>query len=138
MTIEDYDRLVELFVSTPGVTFRDADSREAIQRYLDRNPSMSFIAEIDSNIAGCVMCGHDGRRGYLQHLVVTPEHRNKGVGASLVSRCIDELSKIGISKTHIFVFKTNALGNSFWANKGWQLRSDINMYSYISGSSDNA
>jgi N-acetylglutamate synthase len=138
LTMDDYDGIIELFKSTPGITFREADSREATERYLKRNPSLSFIAEEGSEILGCILGGHDGRRGYLQHLVVRPDHRNKGIGEVLVMKCTDALDKIGISKAHIFVFKTNGIGNSFWAGKGWQFRDDVNMYSYNSSTNENA
>jgi ribosomal protein S18 acetylase RimI-like enzyme len=57
-------------------------------------------------------------------------NRKQGVGEKLFTACIDALQEIGIKKTHIFVFKTNNLANKYWVNKGWDLREDINMYSY--------
>jgi ribosomal protein S18 acetylase RimI-like enzyme len=138
MTINDYDIIMTMFQETPGVEVREADSRDATEAYLNHNPGLSFVATIDSKVIGCVMCGHDGRRGYLQHLVVMPEHRRQGVGEKLFTACINALQKIGVSKTHIFVFKTNDLGNAFWTSKGWHLREEINMYSYNSSSNENA
>ncbi|WP_236995652.1 hypothetical protein [Vreelandella populi] len=44
MTIEDYDAAVALWLNTQGVRLRDADSREGIARYLQRNPCLSFVA----------------------------------------------------------------------------------------------
>ena len=72
MHISDYDALIQLMQATPGISLRDADSREATERYLARNPDLSFIAEQDGQLIGYVMCRHDGRRGYLQHLIVLP------------------------------------------------------------------
>lgn len=46
MTISDFDRVIALMRRTPGVTIRDADSQEAVGRYLMRNPGFSFVAEI--------------------------------------------------------------------------------------------
>ena len=138
MTINDYDTIITMFRETPGVAVREADARDATEAYLNRNPGLSFVATVDSKVIGCVMCGHDGRRGYLQHLVVTPEHRKQGVGEKLFAACITALRKTGVNKTHIFVFKTNDLANKFWATKGWNLREDINMYSYNSSSNENA
>ena len=138
MTIEDYDQLTELFKKTPGIALREADSKNAIEKYLIRNKNLNFISTVNEKIIGCVMCGHDGRRGYLQHLIVSPEYRNRGIGEKLVKNCIDSLSNIGISKTHIFVFKNNEIGNNFWTSKGWKLREDVNMYSYISSDNENA
>ncbi len=137
MTIDDHDEIIQLFKETPGVTFRDADSRNATKYYLDRNPGLSFVAMNDLNLIGCVMCGHDGRRGYLQHLVVDQRYRSIGLGDKLTNSCILALEKIGILKTHLFVFRNNTLGNSFWANKGYKLRDDVNMYSFINSHNKN-
>ena len=138
MTIEDYEQLSKLFIKTPGIVFREADSKNAIEKYLDRNKNLNFVATDNETIIGCVMCGHDGRRGYLQHLLVKPEYRKKGIGEKLFKNCIENLSNIGISKTHIFVFKDNNIANRFWLNKDWKLREDVNMYSYISSNNENA
>jgi ribosomal protein S18 acetylase RimI-like enzyme len=138
MTINDYDDIIVMFRETPGISVREADSRAATETYLNRNPGLSFVATVDSKMIGCVMCGHDGRRGYLQHLVVQSEHRNQGIGEKLFMACVYALQKIEISKTHIFVFKTNNLANKFWADKGWELREDLNMYSYNISSNENA
>ena len=137
MTINDYDDIIEMFRATPGITVREVDSRDTTKKYLERNPGLSFVAVENECVMGCVMCGHDGRRGYLQHLVVKPEHRHQGIGKALVTACTDSLKQIGISKTHIFVFKSNSLANTFWANNGWILRNEINMYSYNASSNEN-
>lgn len=137
MMIADYDALLELLRTTPGVTLRDADSRDATQIYLRRNPGLSFVALDGGKIIGCVMCGHDGRRGYLQHLVVKPEFRNRGFGKNLFMACVDALQRVGIAKTHIFVLKSNLLANRFWSGQGWMLREDLNLYSYNSSGREN-
>jgi len=137
MTIEDYDDIMALFRVTPGIGIREADSRYATEAYLIRNPGLSFIAIADGKVIGCVMCGHDGRRGYLQHLVVMPAYRKQGIGEKLFMSCINALQEIGIYKTHIFVFKSNDPANKFWSDKGWNFRDDINMYSFNSSSNEN-
>ncbi|MFD2205208.1 GNAT family N-acetyltransferase [Kiloniella antarctica] len=138
MALSDHPQLIELFSCTPGVTLREADSKEATTIYLDRNPGLSFVAESQGKIIGCVMSGHDGRRGYLQHLIVSPTARNQGLGEKLFQRCLSALANIGIDKTHIFVFKDNSLANTFWTAKGWSLRKDINQYSYTHSGDENA
>ncbi len=114
MTIDDYPAVAKLLQQTPGVSFREADSHEATARYLDRNPGLSFVAAIDDAVIGCVMSGHDGRRGYLYHLVVTPEFRRQGIGEKLSLACVHALNRVGIAKTHLFVFADNEVGNAFW------------------------
>jgi ribosomal protein S18 acetylase RimI-like enzyme len=138
MTINDYDAVIELMKNTPGVSVRDADSREATSRYLQRNPGMSFIAEVQGELAGCVMCGHDGRRGYLQHLLVLGPFRRQGIARALVEQCLDSLERQGILKCHLDVFKTNHAAAKYWSRQGWQLRTDIDRYSFIRSGNENA
>jgi ribosomal protein S18 acetylase RimI-like enzyme len=133
MTIEDYDSVVALLSATNGVRLRGTDSREAIARYLDRNPGLSFVAFIEGVVVGCVMCGHDGRRGYLQHLAVSPDCRRRGIGSALVGACLGKLADLGILKTHIDVLIENQQAHDFWRRRGWQRRDDIFRYSFVSG-----
>jgi len=138
MSIADYDLVIELMKQTPGVTFRDADSRENTARYLERNPNLSFVATVGSELVGCIMSGHDGRRGYLQHLLVLPDFRRKGIASALITQCPTALEAIGIKKSHIDVLKTNESGAAYWAHMGWQLRTDILRYSFVSRGGANA
>jgi ribosomal protein S18 acetylase RimI-like enzyme len=137
MSIADYDLVIELMKQIPGITFRDADSRENTARYLDRNANLSFVATIGSALVGCIMSGHDGRRGYLQHLLVLPNFRRQGISSALVNQCLQGLEAVGIKKSHIDVLKTNETGASYWAHKDWQLRTDILRYSFVSSGGAN-
>jgi len=138
MTLADYEAVIDLMRNTPGVSFRDADSREATARYLQRNPGLSFVAEVDGVLGGCVMCGHDGRRAYLQHLVVLAQHRRQGIASALVARCLDGLEPLGILKCHLDVFKTNTAAADYWRGQGWQLRTDIDRFSFTRSGHENA
>lgn len=138
MTIDDYDAVVLLMSNTPGISLRDADGREPTARYLARNPDMSFVAETDSGLCGCVMSGHDGRRGYLQHLLVLPEYRGQGIAKRLVQCCLSSLEALGIDKSHLDVLKGNVSAARYWQHMGWQLRDDIDRYSYTRAGRENA
>lgn len=138
MTPADYDAVLELMQNTPGISLRDADSREATERYLVRNPGMSFVAETEDRLIACVMCGHDGRRGYLQHLLVLPAYRRQGIAQALVERCLTALEPLGIHKCHLDVFKTNTRAAHYWQGQGWTLRTDIDRYSFTREGNENA
>lgn len=137
MVIDDYDAIIVMFHDTPGIAVRDADSREATASYLNRNPRLSFVAEVDGKIIGCVMSGHDGRRGYLQHMVVRPEFRNQGIGKALYSACLSALQSVGIYKTHLFVQKSNSSGEEFWRKQGWVFRNEVLMFSFNASPNEN-
>ncbi len=126
MNISDYDDALALWKSTEGMGLSAADSREAIARYLERNPGMSFVARAENGeLVGAVLCGHDGRRGLLHHLAVRRDCRGKGLGRKLAERGLAALRGAGIDKCHLFVRRDNPSGQSFWAQAGWYERTDL-------------
>ncbi len=138
LTIADHPAVVTLLSETPGVTLREADNYERTQAYLGRNPGLSFLARTASGeVVGMVMCGHDGRRGYLQHLLVKPAYRGQGIAKALVQRCLDQLETLGILKSHIFIRQENQTGEAFWQHQGWYERDDVKMYSFNRSSDPN-
>ncbi len=138
LTLDHYDEVLALMKRTPGVAVREADSKEAAARYLARNPGFSFVAEEGGKVIGCALCGHDGRRGYLQHVIVEEQHRRRGIAQALVTRCLDRLAEAGIVKTHLDVFVSNHRTNDYWKKRGWQRRDDIYRYSFIRSQNSNA
>ena len=138
LQIDDYDRLIALMQQTPGISFRDADSRVGTERYLARNPGLSFMAFAGDQAVGCLMAGHDGRRAYLQHLVVAPAFRCQGIATALLEHCLAALLAEGIHKSHVDVLNTNTEGSVWWEKRGWQLRTDIRRYSLVRGAGANA
>jgi putative acetyltransferase len=128
-TIEFYDAVLALWKQCEGVGLSDADSRENVKSYLDRNPGMSFVAQSHGRFIGAVLAGHDGRRGYIHHLAVHPNCRRRGIGRQLVSKCLDALRDAGIHKCHLFIFNSNVDGIAFWKSVGWTLRADISVMS---------
>ena len=125
--IEDYDGVIALWRRTEGVGLNESDTRRAIAAYLLRNPRMSFVAERDDRIIGAVLCGHDGRRGYLHHLAVSKRYRQRGLGRRLVDACLAKLRRVGIQKCNIFIFANNAAGMKFWSHTGWKLRTELRL-----------
>ncbi len=138
MQIDDYNDALALWQSAEGVQLRSADSREGIARYLERNPGLSFVAKSGGEIIGTIMAGHDGRRGYIQHLAVQAQSRNAGIGSELLRRCLAALKQAGISKSHVHVLIDNHIAREFWIARGWQLRDDIAVFSFVNDGDDNA
>lgn len=126
MTIDDYDGIYRLWMDTPGLGLNTADdSRDGIRKYLLRNPSTCFVAEKDAAIIGDIMCGHDGRRGYIYHTAVKESERNKGTGRLLLQHAMNALKDEGINKVALVVFEKNEIGNSFWKKQGFSVRKDL-------------
>lgn len=130
MTEKDYIEVSNLWRSMPGLKLEKADSMEGVCRYLSKNPKLSFVAEIDGKVIGTVLCGEDGRRGYLQHLCVSEEYQGNNIGKLLLEAAIEQFNKLDIYEIRIFVFKNNDLGNKFWTKFGWDVRDDIFVRSF--------
>jgi len=116
----DYDSAVALWGATEGVEICEGDSREEIAGYLQRNPGLSRVAEENGVIIGAVLCGHDGRRAWFNHLAVAPTHRGRGVGRFLLDACVRSLRAVGIKRALILVSADNAMGHEFWLRTGWE------------------
>ena len=125
MAIDDYDQVVALWRCTDGVGLNESDTREGVDAYLQRYPGLSLLACDGREIIGAVLCGHDGRRGYLHHLAVAPSHRRKGIGKQLVDRCLLALADCGIAKCNIMVYADNDHATAFWERGGWLARTDL-------------
>ena len=85
---------------------------------------------MDGRIVGTVLAGHDGRRGFIHHMAVLPEYRRHGIARAMARRAVEKLKEDGISKTHIFVFRDNELGQSFWPSIGWKKCDDLTVYAF--------
>ena len=126
MSIEDYKQCYDLWIKCGnGLNDKD-DSREGIDKYLKRNPTTSFVATCDEMAVGVILCGHDGRRGIIQHACVSPDYRRLGIGNRLVELALEALKKEGINKVLLVAFKKNEGGNAFWEAQGFTLREDLN------------
>lgn len=138
MCIADYDSVINLWCETEGMSIRDADSKQSIATYLERNPGLSFIAESKQGVVGAVLVGTDGRRGYLQHLAVSTEFRGQNLGCQLVTEAVNALAGVGVPKTHLFVYNDNINAQKFYEKLGWFPRDEVRMYSFNSSGNSNA
>lgn len=126
----DHPQLLELWRRTPGIRLRAEDEYEPFCRYLARNPGLSLLVESDGMVVATLLVGHDGRRGYLQHLVVEPSWRGQGLASALLGGALARLAGLGVSKSHVFVLGDAPEALAFWRSRsGWGEREDIEVFS---------
>lgn len=131
MTMEDYDGVKALWMKIKGFGIRSIDdSREGVELFLKRNPTTSVVAVEDGKIVGSILCGHDGRRGCLYHVCVDEAYRMRGIGKSMVVKCMEALKEEKINKVSLIAFTKNDIGNAFWKEIGWTKREDLNYYEF--------
>jgi putative acetyltransferase len=127
LRIADYAAIRALWRKTEGVGLNESDEKKAVGRFLKRNPNLSLIATHGGQVIAAVLCGHDGRRGYLHHLAVARKWRRKGIGKALVAACLGKLREQGILKCNLFLFASNVSGRAFWRRLGWSVRGDLRL-----------
>lgn len=129
MTVDHVPNTIELWESAEGLILTHSDNPTDLARYFADNPGMSHVAVHQDQILGAVLCGHDGRRGYLHHLVVAAENRHQGIGRALVDACLSKLAEAGIRQCNLFIVDDNEEGRRFWASDGWSEWSNIRLMS---------
>lgn len=133
MTDDDYERVFDLWQKSEGVGLSDSDSADQIAHFLRRNSGLSQVALKGDMLIGAILCGHDGRRGYIHHLAVDRDYRRLGIGRHLVDRCLNRLKAEGIPKCHLFVFTTNHQATNFWTTARWTQREELVLMSILTG-----
>ncbi len=101
ITIKDYDRLIPFWKENYFVN--EMDSFDRFKLFLEKNPNLSILAEDNGNIIGTALGSFDGRRGYLQKVVVNKELRRQGLGQQLVKKIIERLKALGATYIPISV-----------------------------------
>jgi ribosomal protein S18 acetylase RimI-like enzyme len=119
MKLSDFAAVSRLWRKSEGIGLNESDTKANIAIFLKRNPAMSFVARQSRIIVGAVLCGHDGRRGYLHHLAVAKNHRGNGIGKRLVEASFSALSRAGITRCNIYLINSNTAGDAFWKHNGW-------------------
>jgi N-acetylglutamate synthase len=126
MSLMDVPDVLSLWRATPGLCLNDDDSAPGLANFFARNPDMSLVVTLpDGEIVAAVLCGHDGRRGFLYHLAVAEGHRRQGFGRLLVRTCLERLAKLGIRKCNALLLDDNDDGRAFWLRDGWSVRGDL-------------
>ena len=118
--IDDYDAAIDLWSRVKGLDVAEGDDRDTIRRFFERNPGLSRVAFDGSTMVGAVLCGHDGRRGYIYHLAVDPAYHGRGIGKRLISECLAGLKRAGLERANILVAQDNPRGREFWRRCGWE------------------
>ena len=87
LRVTDYEALVSLW-ERGGLPYRPngRDARASIACEIDGDASIFLAAEIDGTLIGAVLGTHDGRKGWINRLVVAPERRREGIARALSKR----------------------------------------------------
>ncbi len=117
---QDYQKaLVDLWEKCNLIVPQN-DPIEDIQRKLEFQPDLFFVALLDGKLIGSVMAGYEGHRGWLNYLAVLPEYQKKGYGRKLVEKATIELEKLGCLKLNVQIRESNISAVRFYERLGFK------------------
>ena len=117
----DLEEAIALWSSIPELNFpAEFDTPERLTRFLNKNQGLSSIARIDGEMAGALLCGHDGRRGFFYHIGVKPQLRKQGIAARMVEYSFEKLRKEHIDTCFLFTSEFNQGAQAFWKAMGFE------------------
>lgn len=94
------------------------DPHADFARALTAATSTVLLARDDGDVIGSVMVGHDGHRGWIYYLAVTPDLQGQGIGRALFAAAEDWLRDAGAPKVQLMVRSDNAAALGFYAAIG--------------------
>jgi ribosomal protein S18 acetylase RimI-like enzyme len=107
-----------------GLTRPWNDPRKDIARKLTVQPELFVVLVVEGAIAGTVMAGYDGHRGWMNYLAVAPERQHRGYGRALVEHAERALRELGCPKLNLQVRSSNASVLEFYRRLGY-LQDDV-------------
>ncbi|MHB1293404.1 MAG: GNAT family acetyltransferase [Anaerolineae bacterium] len=119
--LADYDAVYTLWATAgPGVSIRPSDRREEIAKKLERDPDLFLVAEEDERVVGVIMGAWDGRRGWLHHLAVAEDYRDRGIGSALLRQVEERLRAKGCLKVNLLVHQDNEGARALYRRLGYK------------------
>ena len=134
--LDDYDAPIALWndAQLPHRP-KGRDRLDKIEREVDRGNAVYLVAELDGKLVGSVLGTHDGRKGWINRLAVSPEFRQQGIARMLVNDVEKRLYELGIETIACLIQDQNKISMQMFEKLGYERESNI-VYFTKRGSSD--
>jgi ribosomal protein S18 acetylase RimI-like enzyme len=130
LTIDDYDALVRLW-KDGGLPYRPEgrDRRDRLAEEFEGPCAIFLGAEEEGRLVGAILGTHDGRKGWINRLVVAPSGRRKGVATALVREVERRLAELGIEVIACLIEDWNRDSMEFFSAIGYVYDEEVLYYS---------
>jgi ribosomal protein S18 acetylase RimI-like enzyme len=92
-----------------------------------------LIGRDDGALVATVLVGHDGHRGWVYYLAVSPNHRHKGYGRTMMNAAERWLRERGIEKLQLLVRPDNTGVKDFYQSLGYSMQERIIYAKWLDG-----
>ena len=121
------DQVIDLWKLVFGYPDRRNDPALVIDKKLASDDALFFVAITGNTVAGAVMAGYDGHRGWIYSLAVHPSKRNLKVGTALLHCAEGALRRKGCVKINLQILETNGGVRAFYERNGYRVEPRISM-----------
>lgn len=92
------------------------------------------VSEEGGGIAGSVMAGYEGHRGWVYYVAVAQEHRSQGLGERLMRHAEAWLARAGAPKVMLMIREENEAVRRFYEAIGYEVEERTVMSRWTDGS----
>jgi ribosomal protein S18 acetylase RimI-like enzyme len=117
----------EAFPEYRDVTRPQRNPHLSITNKMATQPELFFVAEVEGRVAGTVMAGYDGHRGWMYSLAVDTAYRRHGIGTKLVAHAEAALTARGCPKVNLQVLSAKEDIRAFYEALGYRADAVISM-----------
>lgn len=118
-TLNDQKNAIKIWQDA-GLTRPHNDPDQDFAFAVNGSASDVLLAEQDGEIIGTCMVGHDGHRGSVYYLAVSPNQQAKGLGKQLMQQAEDYLIEKGVWKINLYVRHGNEKVFNFYGKQGYE------------------
>jgi ribosomal protein S18 acetylase RimI-like enzyme len=123
----DQEAVIALWRQVFAYTTPHNDPASVIRHKLAVQRELLFVATVESALAGTVMGGYDGHRGWVYSLAVAPRFRRQGIGTALMRRLEKALADQGCPKINLQALSSNSAVVTFYRKLGYNVEERVSM-----------
>lgn len=123
----DEKAVIDLWAAELPATAPHNEPEITIRKKHESGCDLFYVAVVDGVVAGTVMGGYDGHRGWIYTVAVASAYRRQRIGTALLRHVEQALADRGCLKINLQVRTSNAGVIEFYRKLGYSLDDVISM-----------